>query len=109
MASESPRKRALSSTPTDDNAQPAKRQRTASASTARSTEVSVASDIATRVEGTPNLNELQRLQLRRAITLALDHVGFDSASEEALESFTHMTETCQSIMLREANICIASY
>lgn len=35
------------------------------------------------------------MELRRAITMALGHVGFDSASEEALESFTQMTETCQ--------------
>ncbi|KAI0526713.1 WD40-repeat-containing domain protein [Xylaria bambusicola] len=31
--------------------------------------------------------------LRRSITLALKHVGFDSAREEALESFTEMVET----------------
>lgn len=102
MASDSPRKRALSSTPTDDALQPAKRQRTASADTTHSAQASVASDVATRVDGQPNLNEQHRMQLRRAITLALDHVGFDSASEEALESFTHMTETCQFFMLREA-------
>jgi hypothetical protein len=59
-----------------------------------------------RIEGQPNFNEQHRMQLRRSITLALDHVGFDSASEEALESFTHMTETCQSIMLRGSNIYI---
>lgn len=100
MASESPRKRASSSSPSDDTSLPAKRQRTASSSTPRSAESTVSDDfIATRVDGPPNFNEQHRMELRRAITLALGHVGFDSATEEALESFTHMTETCQSLLL----------
>lgn len=36
---------------------------------------------------------VNRKTLQRSIALALEHVGFDSASEEAMESFTLMTET----------------
>ena len=43
----------------------------------------------------PSLDEQARSELRRSIALALDLVGFDSASEEALESFTLMTESCR--------------
>jgi hypothetical protein len=38
---------------------------------------------------------LGRDGLRRSIVLALQHVGFDSASEEALDGFTSATETCR--------------
>lgn len=45
-----------------------------------------------------------RKSLQRSIALALEHVGFDGASEEAMESFTIMTETylkslCDDVML----------
>lgn len=94
MSSDSPKKRASSAS--DDTPGPAKRQRTlSSTSTAHSAESPVAAILPTRIDGPPNFNEQHRMELRRAITLALGHVGFDSASEEALESFTHMTETCQ--------------
>lgn len=93
MSSESPKKRASSSG--DDTPGPAKRQRTQSSSSAHSAESPVAAILPTRIDGPPNFNEQHRMELRRAITLALGHVGFDSASEEALESFTHMTETCE--------------
>lgn len=42
----------------------------------------------------PNFNEQNRMGIRRGIVLALNHVGFDTATDEALESFTQMTETC---------------
>ncbi|KAJ9156657.1 Transcription initiation factor TFIID subunit 8 [Pleurostoma richardsiae] len=41
----------------------------------------------------PTFNEQARMGLRRGILLALDHVGFESATEEALQSFVNMTET----------------
>ncbi|KAJ2986795.1 hypothetical protein NUW58_g4860 [Xylaria curta] len=41
----------------------------------------------------PTEDSLGRDGLRRSIALALSHVGFDSATEEALESFTEMVET----------------
>lgn len=97
MSSDSPKKRASSAS--DDTPGPAKRQRTQSSSTAYSAESPIAAILPTRVDGPPNFNAQHRMELRRAITLALGHVGFDSASEEALESFTHMTETCQSAPL----------
>lgn len=97
MSSDSPKKRASSAG--DDTPAPAKRQRTHSSSTANSAESPVAAVVPTRIDGPPNFNEQHRMELRRSITLALGHVGFESASEEALESFTHMTETCQSALL----------
>lgn len=45
----------------------------------------------------PTSAELARAGLRRSITLALDQVGFDSASEEAMESFSSIVETCKHI------------
>ncbi|KAJ3570416.1 hypothetical protein NPX13_g5739 [Xylaria arbuscula] len=41
----------------------------------------------------PTVESMGRDGLRRSITLALKHVGFESAKEEALESFTEMVET----------------
>jgi hypothetical protein len=43
----------------------------------------------------PTTAELARAGLRRGITLALKQVGFESASAEAMESFTAITETCK--------------
>lgn len=43
----------------------------------------------------PSLDEQARESLRRSIGLALQHVGFQAASDEALESFLLMTETCE--------------
>lgn len=45
----------------------------------------------------PNEYHVNRTGLQRSIALALEHVGFDCATEEAIESFTVMTETCQSL------------
>ncbi|KAI0471192.1 WD40-repeat-containing domain protein [Xylaria cf. heliscus] len=41
----------------------------------------------------PSAENMGRDGLRRSITLALSHVGFDSATEEALEGFTETVET----------------
>ncbi|KAI0454294.1 hypothetical protein F5B21DRAFT_475636 [Xylaria acuta] len=41
----------------------------------------------------PTAENMGRDGLRRSITLALSHVGFDSATEEALEGFTETVET----------------
>ncbi|TGJ82387.1 hypothetical protein E0Z10_g6376 [Xylaria hypoxylon] len=41
----------------------------------------------------PTVESMGRDGLRRSITLALKHVGFDSATEEALEGFTETVET----------------
>lgn len=47
----------------------------------------------------PNEYNVHREGLQRSIALALNHVGFEAASEEAIESFTAMTETCQCAVL----------
>ncbi|KAL1891420.1 hypothetical protein Sste5346_007683 [Sporothrix stenoceras] len=46
-----------------------------------------------RTKKEPSENEEARQGLRRALVLALDHVGFSSATNEALESFLLMTES----------------
>lgn len=79
--------------PTDDEL-PAKRQR------------SVEGDIDSAVEQLQALNiapsitheEMARAGLRRAIALALKHVGFDSSAKDAMEMFTTMVEECRSCM-----------
>ncbi|PSR89010.1 Bromodomain associated-domain-containing protein [Coniella lustricola] len=50
-----------------------------------------------------NEYHVNRTGLQRSIALALEHVGFDCASQEAIESFTVMTETylsslCEDVM-----------
>lgn len=42
----------------------------------------------------PNADSMGRDGLRRSIALALEHVGFDAATPEALESFANNAETC---------------
>jgi hypothetical protein len=42
-----------------------------------------------------------RRGLRRSIALVLDKVGFDAASEEAMESFSNMVETCMTARVVE--------
>lgn len=106
MSSDSPEKRV--SPGSDDTQGPAKRQRTQSSSTVQSSESPIAAVSATRIDGPPSFNEQHRTELRRAITLALGHVGFDSASPEALESFTHMTETCQFAQFSRRHVIVAA-
>lgn len=90
---ENPRKRAASST---NELPTTKRPRT----------LSLHSSHTTRADGTtpkpgraPSTAEMARAGLRRSITLVLKHVnaGFDSASEEAMESFTSIVETCKMV------------
>lgn len=84
----SPSKRAF---PFDDHDPPFKRQR-AQASTV---EISLEGGGATiGVEEQLNDFHVNRKALQRSIALALKHVGFDGASEEAMESFTQLAETC---------------
>lgn len=42
----------------------------------------------------PTAQDVGRDGLRRSIAIALEHVGFDAATPEALESFTEAAETC---------------
>lgn len=88
---EKPRKRAASST----NELPlSKRPRTLSLHSSHTAE---ADGTAPKAGQVPTTAELARAGLRRSITLVLKHVnaGFDSASEEAMESFTSVVETCK--------------
>lgn len=50
--------------------------------------------IATEKVNKANEANFAREGLQRSIVLALQHVGFESASQEALESLTSTTETC---------------
>jgi hypothetical protein len=45
----------------------------------------------------PTVTALARTGLRRSIALTLEKVGFDSASEEAMESLTNIVETCRTV------------
>lgn len=103
MSSDSLQKRA--SPFADDISQPSKRRRTTSSVTAEPVqfieafEDTITPDHPGKKDGAPNFNTQSRMGLRRGIMLALDHVGFDSASEEALESYTQMTEICQWLLV----------
>lgn len=97
MGSESPRKRPSLSV---DDDPPMKRQRAESSNTTRPVEISIA-DLGTfPVAEIQDEYHVNRAGLQRSIGLALQHVGFDCASQDALESFTLMTETCQLLCAR---------
>lgn len=51
----------------------------------------------------PTATELARTGLRRGIALTLEQVGFDSSSEEAMESFTNIVETCMAVLILALN------
>lgn len=42
----------------------------------------------------PSLHSHSRQSIQRSIALVLKHDGFDSATPEAMESFTQLVETC---------------
>ncbi|KAI0407742.1 hypothetical protein F4802DRAFT_525458 [Xylaria palmicola] len=73
-----------------------KRQRTTTLDTDATSTITTSAH-ATRstceVARRPTAEAMGRDGLRRSITLALSHVGFDSATEEALEAFTETVET----------------
>ncbi|EON99472.1 putative bromodomain associated protein [Phaeoacremonium minimum UCRPA7] len=89
MAVDSPPRKRLSPD-SDDVPVAIKRQRTNSTHT-----VAPIPDVekTARKPALPTFNEQSRMGIRRGIVLALNHVGFDTATDEALESFTQMTET----------------
>lgn len=93
-----PQKRA--SLPTPEDSPPAKRLRTESPNPF----TAILNTPGTfPVEAPSNEYHVYRHTLQRSIGLALEHVGFDDASEESLESFTIMTETylnslCKDVM-----------
>ncbi|KAJ4401102.1 hypothetical protein N0V82_010885 [Gnomoniopsis sp. IMI 355080] len=82
-----------------EDSPPTKRQRTESLSNA----ITLETPGTFPVDEPANEYHVNRKTLQRSIALALEHVGFDSASEEAMESFTLMTETylesmCQDVV-----------
>jgi len=75
-----------------------KRQRTSSSQTIWKSPPP-APDVAARpAEVVPSIDEQARGGLQRSIALALQHVGFQGASKEALNSLTSMTETCKELV-----------
>lgn len=106
MAAESPKKRA---SPLPDDVPPAKRLRTGSFSTPQLVNLSATVGDTVPVPEVPNEYNVHREGLERSIALALDHVGFDAASEEAMESFITMTETCQCSLLVLAALSFAYF
>ena len=79
-------------TPSQDDR--AKRQRVSSAESETTYECFVDSDSESEAVNKPTSEDLGRDGLRRSIAMTLQHVGFDSASPEAMESFTAAAETC---------------
>ncbi len=51
-------------------------------------------DLDTLVKTTPKFDDDPHRLLLRSIALALEHVGFEGASPEALEAFCAEAETC---------------
>ncbi|TRX91976.1 hypothetical protein FHL15_007073 [Xylaria flabelliformis] len=79
-----------------DRPSPSKRQRTAALEPDTTSTAPVSGhnkQAAYEAVRRPTAENLGRDGLRRSITLALSHVGFDSATEEALEGFTETVET----------------
>lgn len=106
MAAESPKKRA--SLPPDEIPH-AKRMRTDSLDASQPVNLSATVGDTVPVPEVPNEYNVHREGLQRSIALALDHVGFEAASEEAMESFTAMTETCQcdvSVLEALERVCV---
>lgn len=46
------------------------------------------------VDTTPSFDDDYAIQIRRSIALALQHVGFDGATKEAMESFAAEVDSC---------------
>lgn len=64
-----------------------------------STQQPEANGIAHEATGMITSGEVARAGIRRGIALALDQVGFEGATEEALESFTSIVDTCEALPL----------
>jgi transcription initiation factor TFIID subunit 8 len=95
--------RKRSSTSDETNQQdvhPSKRQRTTTQAPVNETVTANAFDAINHTTAAEKLKKASEANfahdgLQRSIVLALQHVGFDSASPEALESLTTATETCE--------------
>ena len=78
--------------PEEDEAPASKRRKTPSCNTPSTSDE--LAPIESRGLSIATADGIARDGLRRSIALVLDRVGFDSASEDALESFASMVETC---------------
>ncbi|KAI0197944.1 hypothetical protein F4808DRAFT_452304 [Astrocystis sublimbata] len=91
-----PRKRSVSDLDDGDCQVTHKRQRTTTLepdATPTTPALSQPTKAAYEAARHPTVENMGRGGLRRSVTLALKHVGFDSATEEALEGFTEAVET----------------
>lgn len=66
-------------------------------------------DFSSFISTMPSLHDQARQGIQRSIALVLNHDGFDSATPEAMESFTQLVESCalhlrKGILLNEANL-----
>jgi transcription initiation factor TFIID subunit 8 len=90
---ETSRKR--SSDDTDDQVDRVKRQRTETIEAETDRTLIATQKPVYDAVNRPTSEDLGRDGLRRSIALVLQHVGFDSATHEALESFTEAVDTCE--------------
>lgn len=51
----------------------------------------------------PTVHQFARTGIQRSIAMVLSHDGFESASPEALESFTELVEQCMTRLLYDTN------
>lgn len=51
-------------------------------------------DFSSFISTMPSLHDQARQSMQRSIAMVLNHDGFDSATPEAMESFTQLVESC---------------
>ncbi|KXJ95045.1 bromodomain associated protein [Microdochium bolleyi] len=96
---ETPQKRAYQAAESAHRSKPSKKARLAGASSqdsgkaTKSSKTQSAETSLYEIVNRPTAQDVGRDGLRRSIALALEHVGFDAATPESLESFTEATET----------------
>lgn len=54
-------------------------------------------DFSPFISTVPSLHGQARQGIQRSVAMVLEHDGFDSATPEAMESFTHLVESCTSV------------
>lgn len=61
---------------------------------ARSAQSSDQLDFSSFISTMPSLHGQARESIQRSVAMVLNHDGFDSATPEAMESFTQLVESC---------------
>lgn len=87
------RKRSSSSLSSSQQEDRAKRQRTSTVD--REPDLAAIETKPYDVVNRDTAGDFGRDGLRRSIALTLQHVGFDSATQEAMEGFTETVDTCR--------------